>query len=197
MKKIVFVSVLFISLFPGPKLFAQVEKRGSVFDLVNLERHQFKFNLINPGFSYELGIFKNQSISTDLGLFGLATYQEGYSFGASLDTRYRFYHNFNRRIRMDKNVSGNSGDYIGAARTLFFSWVRLATNIEGPDDYNLGCYGLVYGMQRTYPKGFNFNAELGAGYYLGDGVPSGYGPLVTFTFGWVATQRKLRKPTFE
>ena len=188
---------MLIGVFTTSNLFCQIETGKSPFDLVNLERHQFKFNIINPGFSYEIGIFKNQSISSDLGLFGLATYQEGYAFGASWNTRYRYYHNFNRRIRLDKNVSGNSGDYIGAARTIFFSWFRLASNIEGPDDFNLGCYGLVYGIQRTYPKGFNFNVELGAGYYLGDGVPSGYGPLVTFNFGWVATKRKSRKPTFK
>ena len=46
-------------------------------------------------------------------------------------------------------------------------------------------------------SGFNFNAELGVGYYRGDGVPSGYGPLLNFTFGWVATKQKSRKPVFD
>jgi len=197
MRKKLLITLLLIGSCIGLKLNAQLEKAGNPFDLINLERHQFKFNLLNPGFSYEIGIFKNQSISSDLGLFGLATYQEGYSLGAVWNTRYRFYHNFSRRIALDKNVSGNSGDYIGAARSIFFSWVRLSTNIEGPDDFNLGFYGLVYGIQRTYPKGFNFNAEVGVGYYLGDGVPSGYGPLFSFSFGWVATKRKSRKPTFK
>jgi hypothetical protein len=163
--------------------------------IVNLERHQFKFDLLSPGISYELGLFKNVSASGGLGL-GYATYEEGYALGLTLHTRVRYYHNFNRRIAMNKNVSGNSGNYIAAARSIFFSQARLATNIEGPDDFNLGVYGITYGIQRTYENGFNFNAELGAGYYRGDGVPSGYGPLLNFTFGWVATKRKSRKPTF-
>ena len=171
-----------------------VSEKGS--GIVNLERHQFKFDLFSPGIYYELGIFKNVSASGGLGL-GYATYEEGYAVGLTLHTRVRYYHNFNRRIAMDKNVSGNSGDYIAAARSIFFSQVRLATNIEGPEDFNLGVYGLVYGIQRTYPKGYNFNAELGVGYYRGDGVPNGYGPLVSFTFGWVATKRKSRKPVFD
>jgi len=126
-----------------------------------------------------------------------ATYKEGYAFGLTLNSRYRYYHNFQRRIDKDKNVSGNTGDYIAAAQAIFFSQMRLSTNIDGPDDYNLGFYGLVYGVQRTFKSGFNFNAELGAGLYKGDGVPDGYGPMVNLTFGWVATKRKSKKPVFD
>lgn len=172
---------------------AQWQEKGGTFDLAHLERHQFKLNLLSPGFTYELGLFKNVSASGGLGL-GYATYEEGYAVGLTLHTRVRYYHNFNNRIDKNKNVSGNSGNYIAAARSIFFSQVRLATNIEGPDDFNLGFYGMVYGIQRTYEKGFNFNLELGAGYYQGDGVPNGYGPLLNFTFGWVATKRKKKDP---
>jgi len=186
----------FVSLFYCQSQNVVEKKSGKTFALINLERHQFKFNLISPGFSYELGLFKNQSISGGLG-FGVATYEEGYALGLALHTRYRYYHNFNRRNKLRKNVTGNSGNYVAAARSIFFSQVRLATDIEGPDDFNIGFYGLTYGIQRTYTNGFNFNAEIGAGYYLGDGVPNGYGPLFNFTFGWVATKRKSRKPTFD
>lgn len=169
---------------------------GKTFALVHLERHQFKLNLLSPGFDYELGIIKNVTASGGL-VLGFATYEEGYALGLTLHTRLRYYHNFNRRISKNRNVSGNSGNYMAAARSIFFAPLRLATNIEGSDDFNLGFYGLTYGVQRTYESGFNFNAELGAGYYLGDGVPDGYGPLFNFTFGWVATKRKSRKPTFD
>lgn len=188
--------VTFALCFACTLLQAQIKEKGKAFDLINLERHQVKFNLFSPGFSYELGIFRNQSISGGLGL-GMATYEEGYALGLTLHTRYRFYHNLKRRSANRKNVSGNSGNYIAAARSIFFSQLRLSTDIDGPDDFNLGFYGLAYGIQRTYPKGFNFNAELGAGYYQGDGVPNGYGPLISFTFGWVATKRKSRKPDFD
>lgn len=193
MNKIIFLFLVLAGLTVQSQSYGVTEKG---FGIVNLERHQFKFDLFSPGISYELGIIKNVSASGGLGL-GYATYDEGYAVGVTLHTRVRYYHNFNRRIRNNKNVAGNSGDYVGAARSIFFSQGRLATNIEGPDDFNLGVYGLVYGIQRTYPKGFNFNLELGAGYYRGDGVPNGYGPLLNFTFGWVATKRKSRKPVFD
>jgi len=187
--KIVFIVLCFASTI----MQAQWQERGGTFDLAHLERHQFKLNLLSPGFTYELGLFKNQSVSTNLGL-GLATYEEGYVFGLAMNNRYRYYHNFNRRQRLDKNTSGNSGNYIAAAQAIFFSQLRISTNVEGPGDFNLGFYGMVYGIQRTYEKGFNFNVELGAGYYKGDGVLDGYGPLFNFTFGWVATKRKKKDP---
>ncbi len=196
MKKISLFPIFFFLMAVHSITFAQAEQRTNTFDLIHLERHQLRFDLLSPGLSYELGIFKNQSVSTSLGL-GLATYQEGYAYGLAMNNRYRYYHNFSRRINMGKNVSGNSGNYIAAAQAIFFSQLRIATNIEGPSDFNLGFYGMVYGIQRTYPKGFNFNVELGAGYYQGDGIPSGYGPLFSFNFGWVATKRKSRKPTFQ
>ncbi|WP_373517079.1 hypothetical protein [Pricia sp.] len=196
MDKKAFFSICAILMLAYSSVFAQVEQPTKPFELINLERHQFKFDLLYPGLSYELGLFKNQSVSTSLGL-ALATYQEGWAYGLAMNNRYRYYHNFKRRIRMDKNVSGNSGNYIAAAQAIFFSQLRIDTNIEGPSDFNMGFYGMAYGVQRTYPKGFNFNVELGVGYYRGDGVPSGYGPLFGFNFGWVATKRKSRKPAFE
>ncbi|NNE77161.1 MAG: hypothetical protein HKN31_08820 [Pricia sp.] len=176
--------------------YGQVKEKGEAFDLINLERHQFRFDLLSPGISYELGLFKNQSISTTLGL-GLATYEPGYVIGLAMNNRYRYYYNSNRRIGKGKNVSGNSGNYLAAAQAIFFSQLRLTTNISGPEDFNVGFYGLAQGIQRTYAKGFNFNAELGLVYYQGDGVSSGYGPLIGCSFGWVATKRKSRKPKFE
>ena len=193
MKNILFVIAL-LSVFSIQSQNRGIVEKGS--GIVNLERHQIKFDLFSPGISYEFGLFRNQSVSTNVGL-GTGTYDEGYAFGLAMNNRYRYYHNFQRRIRMDKNVSGNSGNYIAAAQAIFFSQLRLATDIEGPDDFNLGFFGMVYGIQRTYENGFNFNAELGAGLYKGDGVPDGYGPLVNFTFGWVATKRRSRKPTFD
>jgi hypothetical protein len=185
--KIILLSLCLIPLLSN----AQWQERGGTFDLVHLERHQFQLNLLSPGFTYELGLFRNQSVSSNLG-FGLATYEEGYVFGLAMNNRYRYYHNFNRRARLDKNTSGNSGNYIAAAQAIFFSQLQISTNVDAVGDFNLGFFGMVYGIQRTYEKGFNFNVELGAGYYRGDGVPSGYGPLINVTLGWVATKRKKK-----
>ncbi|WP_430907069.1 hypothetical protein [Maribacter sp. 2-571] len=179
--------ILFVWVTIGNAQVRKYSEQGN--GLINLEKHQVNFNLLSPGVSYEIGLFRNQTISTSLGL-GLATYEEGYAFGLAWNNRYRYYHNLKRRKELRKNVSGNSGNYIAAAQAIFFSQLRVATNIEGPNDFNVGFYGMVYGIQRTYPKGLNFTAELGAGYYRGDGVLSGYGPLFGLSLGWTPKRKK-------
>jgi hypothetical protein len=158
----------------------------------NLERHQLTLNFMGPGIRYELGLFKNVSISTSISP-GLATYEEGYSFGLAWHTRVRYYHNFKTRYDYGMQVVGNSANYIAPARTLFWEPLQILDNLNGQNNYSLAFYGGVYGFQRTNEKGFNTTIEFGFGYYDGVGVDSGYGPLINFTFGWVATNRKSRK----
>ncbi|MEO0572607.1 MAG: hypothetical protein AAF039_12955 [Bacteroidota bacterium] len=186
--------LLFLVLFLvfGSQLFGQrLQEKG--LGIINLERHQFTLNLFGPGFRYELGLFRNVSVSTSF-TPGLATYEEGYTFGFAWHTRIRYYHNFKTRLDINKNIVGNSADYLAPARSVFWGPLQLSDNLNGPDDFAVAFYGGVYGIQRTYKKGFNFNAEVGFGYYRGDGVPDGYGPLLNFTFGWVATKRKNKNP---
>ena len=77
--KFVFIALCFISSFSH----AQWQERGSTFDLAHLERHQFKVDLLSPGFTYELGLFKNQGISTNLGL-ATAHVRKGLCFWAGI-----------------------------------------------------------------------------------------------------------------
>ncbi|MEM9144244.1 MAG: hypothetical protein AAGA86_14740 [Bacteroidota bacterium] len=183
-------------LFLVGSLQAQTSEKGNTFDLVNLERHQVTFNLFGPGLRYELGLFRNVSASTSFNP-ALAYYQEGHSFGYAWHIRIRYYLNFRNRLDINKNIVGNSADYVALARSIFWGPLQLVQDIRPDTDYAMAFYGGVYGVQRTNRKGFNVNAELGYGYYRGDGVPNGYGPLLNVTFGWVATKRKSRKPVFE
>ena len=194
MKKQLLLLALFVVAIGKQLQAQQTSEKG--YGIVNLERHQVTFNLFGPGISYELGLFKNVSVSTSFNP-ALAYYQEGYTYGFAWHTRLRYYLNFKNRLDVNKNVTGNSGDYISAARSIFFGPLQLTNNLNGPDDFAIAFYGAVYGVQRTNRKGFNVNAELGFGYYDGDGVANGYGPLVNFTFGWVATKRKASKPVFD
>lgn len=161
----------------------------------NLERHQVTLNLLGPGFTYELGILKNLSVSGEFApAYGL--YQYGYNFGYAFNTRARFYINFDSRYNKGKNINYNSADYIAAAQSMFWEPLQLFTNIDGPAENTLVFWGGVYGIQRSNDKGFNYNLELGYGYYEGvGGISSGHGPLLKFTIGWVATNRGRNKVT--
>ncbi len=167
----------------------RLQEKG--WGIINLERHQFTINLLGPGIRYEFGLFRNVSVSTSF-TPGFATYEEGYTFGFAWHTRIRYYHNFENRLDINKNIVGNSADYIAPAQSIFWGPLQVSQDLRGDKDFAVSFYGGVYGIQRTYRSGFNFNAEVGVGYYRGDGVLSGYGPLLNFTFGWVATRRKSK-----
>jgi hypothetical protein len=158
----------------------------------NLERHQLTLNFLTPGIRYELGLFKNVSASSSF-TPGLGYYGEGYAFGFVWNTRVRYYLNFQERYRANKNVKYNSADYIAAARTMFWEPLNISDNLDGLGEYSLAFWGGVYGIQRTNEKGFNYNIEMGLGYYEGFGIQGGFGTLLNFTFGWVATNRKVNK----
>ncbi|MFD0931168.1 hypothetical protein ACFQ0R_01005 [Psychroflexus salinarum] len=184
---------LTLGLFLLFSLSAKAQQFAESWDGVpNIERHQFTLNFIGPGIRYELGLFKNVSVSTSISP-GLALYQEGYSFGFAWHTRVRYYHNFKTRYNFNKEIAGNSANYIAPARTVFWDPLQISHNLDGDKNFSLAFYGAVYGFQRTNEKGFNTTFELGFGYYDGFGVPSGYGPLLNFTFGWVATKKKSNK----
>lgn len=189
-KKLSLILFLFFSLL-GQLRAQSAREKG--FGLIHLERHQVTLGL---GFRYELGLFKNVSVSTSFGP-SVATYQEGYSLGLAWHTRIRYYHNIEQRLDINKNVVGNSADYLAPARSVFWGPLQLSQNLTDNNDFSIAFYGGVYGIQRTYRNGFNFTAEAGFGYYRGDGVNDGYGPLFNFTFGWVATKRKKDKSAIE
>lgn len=190
MTKTTFLFLCISSFFIAQLQAQSISEKG--MGIVNLERHQFSFG---TGFRYEIGLFRNVSASTGIAP-GVAAYEPGYTIGLAWNTRIRYYHNFQERLDINKNVTGNSANYIGPARSAFFGALQLTDSFL-VDDFNLEFFGGVYGIQRTYSKGFNFNAELGFGYYKGDGIANGYGPLFSFSLGWVATKRKARKPVFD
>ncbi len=191
MSRIIFLFALLLVLSFQSIRSQWLQEKG--YGILNLERHQFTINLLGPGFRYELGLLRNVSVSTSF-TPGLATYDAGYTFGFAWHTRIRYYHNFKNRLDINKNIVGNSADYLAPARSVFWGPLQISQNLSEDKNWAVAFYGGVYGIQRTYRKGFNFNAEAGFGYYRGDGVPNGFGPLINFTFGWVATKRKSRSP---
>ncbi|CAN0603948.1 unnamed protein product, partial [Ectocarpus sp. 12 AP-2014] len=181
--------LLFLSLIIPNCIFAQTESGA---ELVSLERHQLTLDLMSPGIRYELGLTNNISASTSFSP-GLASYQAGDILGYAIHNRLRLYLNLLHRLNKGKNTSGNSGDYFAVANTVFWGNLQITGNLEASDDFALAFYGGMYGVQRTFERGFNYNIELGFGHYQGDGTTNGYGPLLSFSFGWVPTKRKSRK----
>lgn len=183
-----------LAIFFGSNLNGQyLQEKG--LGIINLERHQFTINLFAPGFRYELGLLRNVSASTSFSP-AFVNYREGYTFGYSWHVRLRYYHNIRKRLDINKNVVGNSANYFAAAQSIFWEPIQIIENMPNTKDWSFSFYGAVYGVQRTFRKGLNINAEVGYGYIRGDGLLDGHGPLVHITFGWVLTKRR-KKPEFQ
>ncbi len=182
MQKLLLPFVLLISMFT----FAQRTERG--FGTIHLERHQFQLNLLMPGFQYEFGLLPNLTVGADLGL-SLATPREGYSLAPAYRAFSRYYHNLSRRASSGKNVSGNSGNFFSISFHHYFTQWELAGNLDN-EGRDLIFLGGLYGIQRSYPGGFSFGLEAGAGYYFRNNISSGIGPAVNFRFSWNPFARK-------
>jgi hypothetical protein len=170
---LVLISLLLISLAS-----AQSDK--------NVEDHQFKINFLSPGIIYEVGIQKNSTLNFQLGAaFGLGLNSESdvdFGFFPIVETQYRHYYNFNRRLKKGKNTEKNTANYVGLT-TVYTSGNAVLGDYD-LDNSNNFFVRPIYGLQRTYKRGFNFGIEFGAGYFNNNraqGITIG----ADFTIGWV------------
>lgn len=172
---------LFVSAFFS--VYAQSDK--------NVEKGFFKVNALVPGVSYELGVGKNSSFNFDALLIpgGGSRYDEDVQFGLfpGLQAEFRYFTNFDRRIAKGKNISGNSGNYVGAVNQFYLGDPILGNYVMGSSFYNV--VGLTYGIQRTRPKGFYWNASFGPGIAIDDFDPD---PIlfVDLKLGWVIGKKQ-------
>jgi len=180
MKKL-FLSILLATTFTS--INAQSNKQ--------VEDGQFKINLINPGIEYEVGLGKNQTINFGIGLqFVSSDILDDffYAFVPAINGQYRYYYNMDRRLTKGKHIDGNSGNYLSASATMFTSDVIIGNVDSGSG--TAGFIGPLYGIQRTYAKGFNYTMEFGLGLYFAsdenfNAIETGFGPTVSFSIGWV------------
>ncbi len=170
--------VSFLFLITSFIIFSQSSK--------NVEKGLFKVNALLPGASYELGAGNNTTFNFDLLLvpdFGGNPLEIFPAVGAE----FRYFTNMNRRLGKDKNISGNSGNYVG-----FLNQLLIAAPLLGNLEYDIPFVyngAIVYGLQRTYNKGFYFNLSFGPGFFTRDNDPTA-GILIDIKLGWILSGRK-------
>ncbi|MEE9361506.1 MAG: hypothetical protein V3U92_02800 [Cellulophaga sp.] len=153
----------------------------------NVEKQQFKISILNPGFGYEVATGENTTVDlrlgTGLALRGASNVKTEFGIFPFFEGQYRWYYNFNRRKGKGKRTAHNSANYLALSSTLV-SGKPLLGNLEGNEGY-WGNVGPVYGLQRTYKRGFNLNLEFGFGYSFDNLGNSGISPKIGFALGWV------------
>ena len=151
----------------------------------------FKINALLPGISYEFGVDDRTTINLDavigFALNGGSNRETSFGLYPGLGAELRNYVNFDRRIRKGKNISGNTGNYIS-----FLNQFQLGKPVIGGLEYNSSYFynvAAVYGLQRTYSKGFYFNLGFGPAVFFNE-FDKTAGILIDARIGWVIGGRK-------
>jgi len=154
-------------------------------DNPSVEKNQFKIDFLNPGLTFEHGLTKKSTLFSEVGL-GLS-YQYSSNYGSTfvaspfIQTEYRYYYNFERRMRKERDVSHNSGNFFGLNAGYTFEPI---TNNEQNFISNTNLAG-IYGYQRTNKSGFNYGLKFGVGYSISEANDDAFYPYFDFSIGWV------------
>lgn len=180
MKKIIFLSAMLLTSF-----YAKAQSGKLVEDKL------FKVNALAPGISYELGVADKTTLNLEaflgLALNGGSDRSTNFGLYPGLEADVRQYVNFNRRLNKGKNISGNSGNYVAFLNQLQFG-KPIIGDLEYASDYFYNG-ALVYGIQRTYKKGFYWGLAFGPGIFVDDFYTDA-GILIDLRLGWVVSGRK-------
>jgi len=151
----------------------------------------FKINALTPGASYELGVSNTTTLNFDvlLGVEVRGGSERSTEFGIypSLGAEFRKYVNMDRRLRKEKDISGNSGNYVSFTNQFQFGSPLIGNLNQSSDYYYL--IGVVYGIQRMRPKGFYWGVSFGPS-IIKDNLDVNAAVVLDLRLGWVLGQRK-------
>lgn len=98
-----------------------------------------------------------------MGVFGGSSYSKvGYVFTPTFSVEPRYYYNLKRRIKKDKNIQHNSGNFI-SLKTNFNPDLFTISNHNGSISNHITT-ALSYGLRRTFAKHFDYEFTTGLGY---------------------------------
>ena len=133
-----------------------------------------KLTILNPGISYEKSIGKLQSVklaaimlfSAYLGYSSTFGTSSGVDIDPALNIQYRYYYNAARRAANGKRTEMNSLNYFAALHRTVFVKRTLSDTLYSKSNFRLlNTFGIVWGMQRNYPKRFSLDFNAGLGYF--------------------------------
>ena len=144
----------------------------------------WRVNFLNPGLELELPTGDYSTFSTELGI----GYGGGYpdlTYGGSgfiyiiapfLDLQQKWFYNINKRIRKNRTVENNSGNFISAR--FLTRGNSIADNVYRTSDFDFAFSG-TWGIQRKYGERFHLLFDIGPEYYFDT---KGNGNIFPITF---------------
>ncbi len=151
----------------------------------SVEKHQFKINVLLPGYVYEYGLNNKNTLYSELSAgFGYSnnSFDDNWSFYPYIQEQFRHYYNLEKRAAKGKVTNHNSGGFVAMA--AFYNFKSITTNDSYSSSNSSVVIAPVWGFQRTYKHKFNLELNLGAGYGFSKN-DSNFVPVLNFTLGWV------------
>lgn len=153
----------------------------------SVEKHQFKINILFPGFVYEHGFSEKNTLYSEIAL-GLGYQYNSYHNDGNfvivplISEQFRHYYNLEKRVAKGKRTAFNSGNYI--AGNVAYNFKSISTNDEYGGYVPSFTVAALWGLQRTYKGKFNLEFNIGPGVNF-DKYNTEFVPAGNFTLGWV------------
>ena len=137
----------------------------------NTTEKVWRINFLNPGAELELPTGDYSTFSTGLGI-GYGGEYPDLAYGGSgfvyiiapfLDLQQKWFYNINKRIRKNRTVENNSGNFISAR--LITRGNSIAENVYRTSDFDFA-FGPTWGFQRKYGENFHLLFDIGPQYYF-------------------------------
>lgn len=150
-------------------------------------KHQFKVNMLYPGFVYEHGFSEKNTLYSEVALGVGYRYNSFYDKGSAfffplINEQFRHYYNLEKRAAKGKRTAFNSGNYL--ALNALYQFESISTNKSYSEYCPSFTIGALWGLQRTYKGRFNLEFNLGPGVNF-DQNSTDFVPVGNFTLGWV------------
>ena len=156
-----------------------------------VEDNLFSLNVLAPGATYEVAVGNTSTLnmSLELGLLYRSSdfFEDGFGIYPGGTLQYRFYNNFKRREAKGKNTFGNMANFL-APSIYLQSGNPIIGDLETISDLYGGA-GVMYGLQRTGKKGFQFNFMFGPALFFDD-FDTEVGILLDLRLGFVIGAKK-------
>lgn len=153
--------------------------------VTSVAKHQFKINLLLPGFVYEHGFNAKNTLYSEasLGLgFSANSNNSNFAIYPTINEQFRHYYNLEKRAAKGKRTARNSGNYIAA--NAIYSFESISTNKDYREAVPSFTIAALWGLQRTYKGRFNLEFNIGPGVNF-DKYDTEFIPVGNFTLGWV------------
>lgn len=186
-------NIYLISLFCVISIFTYSQVNSLNIDtLPKVEKSLYKVNFYIPGFEYEYGIGKLNTLNF-LITFGAAWVPENknqksaFFLSPVLMIELRNYYNLMRRMKKNKNTKNNTGNFFALCITQ--QGRSLIWN-PGYISYSVTYYGALWGFQRTWADRYNITFGFGVDYFVNENGVVGFSPLLEYKTGFVFGKKK-------